>query len=417
MKLAKKSNLIAGLDIGSSKICTLIAELSDENINVLGMGVSQTEGYRRGGVTSLAMLVDSIRSSVQKAEAEAQAALESVFVTTGGGPLPGMNMVGSANIKGKAREVSQDDIYDVIDVAKNFKIPDGMVILHVLPQEFTLDGQTGISDPLGMTGEQLEVRIHVLLNAATGVQNIVNAVNKSGLIVAGTVMPQVASALAVLTADEKELGAAMIDIGGGSTDIAVFLRGGPWHSESIPMGGNHFTKDTSIGLRAPLGEADRLKREHGCAHASLVTLEELLEVRSIAGNSVRLVSREMLCQIIQARAEELFGLVNERLESWGCRRELVAGAVITGGMAALEGMDVVAEQVLGMPVRVGCTAGSFELGDISSNPAYSAAAGLLIYGRNVLRGHEQKVVRPAISHGLLEKASGKMRYWFSQLMA
>ncbi len=415
MKLAKKTNVIAGLDIGTSKICTIIGEVNFDATDVLGVGVSVTEGYRRGVVTSVSELVSSIRQSVQAAEQEAGTPIQSVYVTVPGSPLPGVNATGATTVKNKTREVTQEDVYDVIGAAKDFEIPQGMVIIHVLPQEFTLDGQGGITDPLAMMGEQMGVRIHAMLNSSATVQNIINVVNKSGLIVAGTVMPQLASASAVLTQDEKDLGTAIIDIGGGSSDIAVFFKGSLWHSDSIPMGGNHFTKDISVGVRTPLADAEKLKKEQGCADASLVALEELLEVNSIGGNNVRLISREMLCQVIQARAEELFSLIDKKLGAWQCRRELVAGAVITGGMSMLEGMDVVAERVLGMPVRIGSSTELAELGEWAT-PAYAAAAGLLLYGQGAHKGSEQKVIRPRISAGLLEKASGKMRHWFVQLM-
>ncbi|MBI3941110.1 MAG: cell division protein FtsA [Acidobacteria bacterium] len=416
MKLARRMNVIAGLDIGSSNVCAVIGEPKPEGICVLGMGVSATQGYKRGVVTHVSALVDSIRQSVHRAEQQAQTVVESVYVSTGASPQPGINGSGRLTLKGKGREVTQEDIYAVTDAAKDCKIPDGMVVIHVLPQEFTLDGQAGIWDPLGMMGEQLGVRIHIMVNASGAVQNIINAVNKSGLIVAGTVMPQVASSMAVLSDDEKELGAVVIDIGGGSADIAVFSKRSLWHSDSIPMGGNHFTKDISVGLRTPLGEAEAMKKNQGCAHASLVALEELLEVSSIAGNGLRLISREMLCQVIQARAEELFGLVRKRLEAWQCRRELAAGAVITGGMSALEGMDMVAEQVLETPVRVASASAILGSEEVATHPAYATAAGLLLYARDTLSGGENKVIRPVAPAGFLEKASGKMRHWFLQFM-
>jgi cell division protein FtsA len=415
MKLAKKTNLVGGLDIGTSKICTMIGEVDCDAIDVLGVGVSTTEGYKRGVVTSVAELVAAVRQSVQAAEQEAGAPIQSVFVTVPGSPIQGINTTGLITVKNKTHEVSQEDIHDVIEAAKHFEVPQGMVIIHVLPQEFALDGQNGVTDPLGMMGEQMGVRIHAMLNAGAAVQNIINVVNKSGLVVAGTVMPQLASASAVLTQDEKELGTAVIDVGGGSSDIAVFFKGSLWHSDSIPMGGNHFTKDIAVGLRTPLAEAEKLKKEQGCADASLVALEELLEVNSIGGNNIRLISREMLCQVIQARAEELFSLVNKKLDAWQCRRELVAGVVISGGMSLLEGMDAVAERVLGMPVRVGSSTELANLGEWA-NPAYAATAGLLLYAQSMQKGSDQKVVGSAISSGLLERASGKMLHWFLQLV-
>ncbi|MBI2822578.1 MAG: cell division protein FtsA [Acidobacteria bacterium] len=417
MKLAKKTNLIAGLDLGSSKVCAVIGEFGSEGVCALGLGTAPAKGYKRGVVTSVSALVECISQSVQKAEEQARTSVESVFVTSGASPTPGINATGSSAIKNKAHEVTQEDIYLTTDAAKDCRIPDGMMVIHVLPQEFMLDGQAGISDPLGMVGEELGVRIHLMVNASTAVQNIVNAVNKSGLMVAGTVMPQLAAALAVLTEDERELGTMLIDIGGGSTDIGVFFKGSLWHSDSIPMGGSYFTKDISVGLRTPMGEAEALKKERGCAHPSLVALEQLLEVASIAGNGVRLISREMLCQVIQARAEELFGLISKKLQVWQCRRELVAGAVITGGMSSLEGMDVVAEEILGMPVRVGFAGSAFGMNEIAADPAFSAAAGLLVYASNSLNGRQNNVVRPAASAGLLESSSMKVRHWFQHLMA
>ena len=414
--MAKKNNLVAVLDIGASKTCAMIAEQSIDSARVLGAGIAPTEGYKRGVVTSVAALVESVRSCIQEAEREAAAAIESVFVAVAGNQLQGFNGNGVIPIRSKNREVSQSDIYEVIDAARNFKIPEGMVVIHVLPQEFTLDGQSGISDPLGMMGNELGVRIHVILNTASTVQNIINVINKSGLIVAGTVMPQLAAAMAVLTSDEKDLGTAVIDIGGGTTDLAVYLRGSLCHSETIPMGGQHFTKDISVGIRTPLAEAEKLKREQGCAEASLVALEELLEVSSLAGNTMRLISREMLCQVIQARAEEVFTLVHKKMEAWQCRRELVAGAVLTGGMSQVQGMDAVAERILGMPVRLGTPRDLPGLDESWMTAEYATAIGLMLYAQET-RGGAQKMVRPEIASGLLDKASGKMRHWFLNLLA
>ncbi|HEY2932567.1 MAG TPA: cell division protein FtsA [Acidobacteriota bacterium] len=414
--MAKKTNLITVLDIGASKTCAMIAELNTDSMRVLGAGVAPTEGYKRAVVTSISDLVESIRNSVQEAERQAAVGIESVFVAVAGSQLQGMNGNGVIPIRNKNREVTRSDIYGAIDAARNFKIPEGMVVIHVLPQEFTLDGQSGISDPLGMMGEELGVRIHVIVNTASTVQNIINVINKSGLIVAGTVMPQLAAAMAVLTWDEKDLGTAVIDIGGGTTDVAVYLHGTLCHSETIPMGGQHFTKDISVGIRTPLAEAEKLKREHGCAEASLVALEELLEVSSLAGTSMRLISREMLCQVIQARAEEVFTLVQKKIDSWQCRRELVAGAVLTGGMSLVQGMDAVAERILGMPVRPGIPVELPGLDESWSAPEYATTVGLLLYAQEARTVGSQKMIRPEVARGLFDKASGKMRHWFLNLL-
>ena len=304
--------------------------------------------------------------------------INSVYVGISGGHIKGINSRGVAAIKN--REVGPADVARAIDGARAVNIPMDQQILHVLPQEFIIDDQDGIKDPLGMSGTRLDVKVHIITGAVTAIQNIVKSCSRAGLHVNDLVLQPLASSRAVLTAEEQELGVVVADIGGGTTDLAFFLEGSLWHTEVLPIGGNHLTNDIAIGLRTPASEAEKIKIKYGCALSSLVKHEETLDVPSVGGRPPRLLSRQILCEIIEPRVEELFGMVQQRLKKTGFEDMFASGVVLTGGTALMEGVQDAAERYLGLPIRRGTPRNIGGLMDVVNSPIYATGVGLVIYG-------------------------------------
>src|SRR5262245_38687330 len=379
--MPKRDRYIVGLDIGTSKVCMLVAEVRDDGaIDILGMGSCESKGLRKGVIISVDPIVECIKKVVEEAELMSGINIEEAFVGMSGEHIMGSNSRGMVSINSKDHVIAREDISRVIEAAKQIPIPTDKDILHVLPQEFMVDGQGEIGDPLGMTGNRLEVNVHVVTCGSTQLQTLLTCVNRAGIEVVDTVLEQMASSESVLTPDEKDLGVALIDIGGGTTDLAIFEKQSLWHTFIRSIGGDHFTSDIAVGLRTPIGEAERIKRKYGCALSSLIEDDETIEVPSVGGRKPRYMSRQILCDIIQPRAEELFGIIKEEVERMGFTRSLNSGIVLTGGGALLEGMAEIAERIYDCPVRIGEPSGVGGLIDVIKSPIYSTAVGLIIYG-------------------------------------
>jgi cell division protein FtsA len=379
--MAKKDRYIVGLDIGTTKVCILVAEIKDEgSIDIIGMGSCDSKGLRKGVITHVDPTVECIKKVVEEAELMAGINIEEAYVGIAGEHIMGSNSRGMISINSKDHVISREDINRVIEAAKTIPIPADKDILHVLPQEFMVDGQDEIADPMGISGSRLEVNVHVVTCGNTQLQTLLTCVNKAGIEVDDTVLEQLASSEAVLTPDEKELGVALIDIGGGTTDLAVFEKQSLWHSYIRSIGGDHFTSDIAVGLRTPIPEAEKIKKKYGCALSSLIEDEETIEVAGVGGRKPRYMPRQVLCEIIQPRAEELFSIMKDEIERMGLTRSLNSGIVITGGGSLLEGMVEIAERIFDLPVRVGKPSGVGGLIDVINSPVYSTAVGLIIYG-------------------------------------
>jgi cell division protein FtsA len=379
--MAKKDRYIVGLDIGTTKVCILVAEIRDDGaLDIIGMGSSDSKGLRKGVIINVDPTVECIKKAVEEAELMSGISIEEAYVGIAGEHIIGSNSRGMISINSKDHIISREDINRVIEAAKTIPIPSDKDILHVLPQEFMVDGQDEIGDPMGMSGNRLEVNVHVVTCGITQLQTLLTCVNRAGIEVADTVLEQLASSEAVLTPDEKDLGVALIDIGGGTTDLAIFEKQSLWHTFIRSIGGDHFTSDIAVGLRTPIGEAERIKRKYGCALSSLIEDDETIEVPSVGGRKPRYMSRQILCDIIQPRAEELFGIIKEEVERMGFTRSLNSGIVLTGGGALLEGMAEIAERIYDCPVRIGEPSGVGGLIDVIKSPIYSTAVGLIIYG-------------------------------------
>lgn len=405
--MAKKINIVTGLDIGTTKVTAVVAERTNTGIDIIGMGSHPTEGLRKGVVVNIDSTVESIRKAVEEAEFMSGVEISSVFTGISGSHIKGMNSHGIVAVQG--REVEEADVRRAIDAARAISIPLDREILHVLPQHYIVDEQEGVKNPVGMAGVRLEAKVHVVTGATASTQNIVKSVNRVGLDIDEIVLEQLATAEAVLSADEKELGVALVDIGGGTTDIAVYREGSIKHTAILPIGGHYLTNDISIGLRTPVTEAEKMKIKFGCANTFMIPQSETIEVPSVGGREARKVSRQILGEIIEPRMEEIFSLVNKEFVKAGCEDRLTAGIVITGGTALLSGIAELAERIFQMPVRKGFPMGVSGLTDIINSPLHATAAGLVVYGsRRVARRGTRG------GGGWWGRSSKKIKKWFSE---
>ena len=353
--------------------------LDDGSLDIVGIGVSDSRGIRRGIVVNLEAAVESIKHAVEEAELMAGVEVGTVHLALSGPHVKGFNSRGVVAVAGKNHEIMRDDVRRAIDASRAVSMPAGREILHVLPQDFVVDDQDGISDPVGITGARLEVNVHVVTGATASTQNLVACVNRAKVEVSDTVIEQLAAAEAVLTEDEKELGVALVDIGGGTVDIAIFERRSLWHTGVVAIGGDHFTNDIAVGLRTPIPAAEKLKRKSGCALSAMVDEDDTIEVASVGGRRPRVMARRILSEILQPRAEEVFHLVWDEIQRAGYEKSLNSGIVLTGGGALLEGMSEIAEQIFDLPVRCGIPVGVGGLTDHVSSPVFATPVGLVLY--------------------------------------
>ncbi|RLA21506.1 MAG: cell division protein FtsA [Gammaproteobacteria bacterium] len=399
--------IIVGLDIGTSKVAAIVGEvLPDGVIEVIGIGSNPSRGLKKGVVVNLESTVHSIQRAVEEAELMAGCQINSVYAGIAGSHISSLNSHGVVAIKDK--EVSQADVDRVIDSARAVAIPADQKILHILPQEFIIDRQEGIKEPVGMAGIRLEARVHMVTGAVSAAQNIIKCVRRCGLEVDDVVLEQLASSSSVLTEDEKDLGVCLVDIGGGTTDMAIFTEGSIRHTAVIPIAGDQVTNDVAVALRTPTKHADEIKIKHACALTQLASQEDLIEVPSIGDRPPRKISRHNLSEILEPRYEELMMLVQAELRRSGFEELIAAGIVLTGGSSKVEGLVELAEEVFHMPVRLGSPFGVSGLVDIIRNPIYATGVGLLLFGQQNL-AHELRMepVKSGFS-GVL----AKMKSWF-----
>lgn len=376
--MAKRDNVVVGLDIGTTKVCAIVGEVSETGVDIIGFGSAPSEGLRKGAVVNIAATVDSIRRAVAEAELMAGYEITTVYPGIAGGHISGFNSHGVVAVQNG--EVSSLDVARVIDAAKAMAIPQDREVIHVLPQQYIIDAQDGIIEPHGMSAVRLEVRVHIVTASVSQVENILKCCDQAGLNVPQVVLEQLASSHAVLTTDEKDLGVALIDIGGGTTDLAIFNDGAIVHTAVLPIGGNHLTNDIAVGIRTPNEHAERIKKRYGAAIASNVSDDETIEVPSVGGREPRMLSRQILCEIIEPRVEEIFSLVREEIQGTGYEDLLASGIVITGGASLLSEMTSIADEVLGAPVRLGVPHGIGGLVDVVRSPMYATGVGLVHYG-------------------------------------
>ncbi|WDP89456.1 MAG: cell division protein FtsA [Desulfobacter sp.] len=402
--------ILVGLDIGTTKICAVVGEMLDEEINIIGVGSHPSTGLRKGSVVNIESTVDSIKKAVEEAELMAGCDISSVYVGIAGSHIKGFNSHGIIAIKG--REITENDVERVIDAAKAVAIPTDREILHVIPQEFIVDDMESIQNPVGMTAIRLEAKIHIVTGAVSSARNIVKCCNKAGLEVCDIVLESLASGHAVLTDEEKELGCVLADMGGGTTDLALFKDNNVKFIYELTVGGHNLTNDISIGLRTPLPEAEKIKIEHGTCVPQNVRSGATIEVPAVGGREPRRLAKGILAEILEPRVEEVFSLLKKELFSNGLENAFPAGFVLTGGSVVMNGINEIAESVFNVPVRVGEPNRIGGLKDIVKNPAYATGVGLVIFGSTAACRMD---VRQAETQGV-QSIFNRMKQWFKDII-
>ncbi len=403
-------NLIVGLDIGTSKVVAIVGEINEDgDIEVVGIGSHPSRGLKKGVVVNIESTVHSIQRAVEEAELMAGCDIHSVYTGIAGSHVRSLNSHGIVGIRDS--EVSPGDVDRVIDAARAVAIPADQKILHILPQEYVIDGQEGIREPVGMSGVRLEAKVHMVTGAESAAQNIVKCVQRCGLEVDDIVLEQLASSYSVLTEDEKELGSCIVDIGGGTTDIAVFLHGAIQHTAVIPIAGDQVTNDIAVSMRTPTQYAEEIKIKYACALSQLANPDETIEVPSVGDRPPRRLARQTLAEIVEPRYEELYALIREELRRSGFEELIAAGIVITGGSAKMEGAVELAEEVFHMPVRLGSPQYVEGLKEVIRNPIHATGVGLLLYGHESImqRGRRSTPVTNSIGD-----VWGRMKSWFQK---
>lgn len=397
-----RQHIIVGLDVGTTKVCTVVAEVGGKGAGILGLGVSPSAGLRKGIVINIDATVDSIKKAVKEAEASSGVRIKSVSVGISGAHIKGFDSSGAVGLRGK--EVSASDVDRSIDSAKAVYVPLDREVLHVIPAEFVLDGQDGITDPIGMSGVRLEARVHIITGAASPMQNLLKCCEKAGLQVSDVVFEPLASAHAVLTAEEKESGAILVDLGGGTTDIALFRGGSLRYAAVIGVGGNHFTNDIAVGLRITMSEAEKLKKISGAAYERMIASAEEIQITQ-AGGQLRTLPRKYVAEILQPRCEEMLELIKDEIKKCSGYGTALCGLVMTGGASQLSGLDKMAESVLGLPVRHGAPIHLIGTKYLADSPVYSTGVGLVTFGY-------EPDAADSVSAELAGGVLGKVTDWF-----
>jgi len=405
-----EENIVVGLDIGTTKICAVVGEVSHGEINIIGTGTSPSIGLRKGVVVNIESTVESIKKAVEEAELMAGCEISSVYAGIAGGHITGFNSRGIVAIKGP--EITQNDVDRVIDAARAVAIPMDREVIHVLPQEYIVDEQTGIQNPVGMAGVRLEAKIHIVTGAVTSAHNIVKCANRSGLDVCDIVLESLASGEAVLTNEEKELGTGLLDLGGGTSDLAIFSGKNIKHTFVLSLGGNNLTNDIAIGLRAPLLEAEKIKTKFGTCLSTNINSDDTIEVPGMGGREPRKLPRQILGEILEPRMEEIFTLVQREIYRAGMENNINSGVVITGGTALLDGIIDVAESIFNLPTRLGRPTGISGLVDVVNNPMYATGVGLVLYGARMQPSKKFRIRDKNIFNGIMSR----MKKWFKDVI-
>jgi len=405
-----QDNIIVGLDIGTTKICAVVGEVANNKVNIIGIGTHPSIGLRKGVVVNIESTVDSIKKAVEEAELMAGCEISAVYAGIAGGHITGFNSRGIVAVKGS--EITDHDVDRVIDAARAVAIPMDREVIHVLPQEFIVDDEPGIQNPIGMAGVRLEAKIHIVTGAVTSAHNIVKCANRSGLDVCDIVLESLASGEAVLTDEEKELGTALVDLGGGTTDLAIFSSNNIKHTFVLALGGNNFTNDISIGLRAPHAEAEKIKTKFGTCITRNISSDEMIEVPGMGGRESRKLPRQILGEILEPRTEEIFTLIKREIYRSGMENSIPSGMVVTGGSALLEGVTEISESVLDLPTRLGKPRGISGLVDVVNNPMYATGVGLVLYGA---KNRTSKKFRIR-DKNIFNRVMTRMKKWFKEVV-
>lgn len=404
-------DIIVGLDIGTTKICAVVGEVRPDGLEIIGMGTHPSEGLRKGVVINIENTVDSIKAAIEEAETMAGCEIGSVYAGIAGGHIEGVNKPGIIALKEK--EVTKKDIERVIETASAVAVPMDREVIHTLVQEFIVDDQDGIVDPLGMSGVRLEAKVHIVTGAVTSAQNIIKCANRAGLDVYDIVLESLASSEAVLSKEERNLGVALIDFGGGTTDLALFSKGAIKHTSVLALGGDNLTYDIAVGLRTPKLEAEKIKIKYGSALSSLIGKDETIEVPGVGGRKPRTLSRQILGEILEPRVEEIFTLIYQELVRSGYDELASSGVVVTGGSAELPGISEMAEQIFSAPARVGYPEEIDGLVDLINKPMYATAVGLVLYGAKTYKQKKKFRIRDS---NIFHLVMARMKRWFKDIV-
>jgi cell division protein FtsA len=406
--MTKKHAIVAGIDIGTSKVAAVIGEMTDQGLEIIGLGTHSSQGLRKGVVVNIESTVSAIKRAVEEAELMAGCEIHSVVTSVGGSHIKGFNSHGIVAVKNK--EVGARDLDRVLEAAKAVAIPPDQEVIHMVPQDYILDEQDGIKEPVGMSGVRLEARVHILTGSSMATQNVIKCCNRAGLSVAGLALMPLTTAEAVLGEKERELGVVVVEMGAGTTGITVIHDGSVRHTAVLPIGGNHVTNDIATVLRTPFADAERIKQRYGSARATMVAANERIEVPSAADKTAGSVSRQILCEIIEPRLEEVFQLARGEIGKSGYAASLAAGAVVTGGSMLFPNAVEMAEQVLEMPARLGVPGRIRGLVDVISNPVYATGVGLVLYGMK----RQERSLFGMRDDGFMAKFRHRMSYWLDE---
>jgi len=402
--MQRQEDIIVGLDIGTTKICAVVGEIAGADINIIGIGTHPSIGLRKGVVINIESTVESIKKAVEEAELMAGCEISSVCAGIAGGHITGFNSRGIVAIKGS--EITENDVQRVIDAARAVAIPMDREVIHVLPQEFIVDDESGIQNPVGMAGVRLEAKIHIVTGAVASAHNIVKCANRSGLDVCDIVLESLASGEAVLTDEEKQLGTALLDLGGGTTDLAIFSGKNIKHTFVLALGGNNLTNDIAVGLRAPQVEAEKIKKKYGTC------IDDTIEGAGMGGREPRKLPRQILGEIIEPRMEEIFELTYREIYRAGMENAIPSGFVLTGGTALLDGVTEVAESIFNLPTRLGKPQGIKGLVDVVNNPMYATGVGLVIYGARHMDSKKFRIR----DKNIFNRVMTRMKKWFHDVV-
>lgn len=405
--MSRRGSIIVGLDVGTTKTCAIVGEVTDTGVDIIGIGTHPSTGLRKGVVVNIDNTVEAIKRAVEEAELMSGYEIKSVFAGIAGSHIKGLNSHGIVAVRGG--EVDEADVKRAIDAAMALAIPLDRKVIHTLPQYYIVDDQDGVKEPIGMAGVRLESKVHVVIGSVTSIQNIIKSVNRVGLDVNDIVLEPLASSEAVLGQDERDLGVALIDVGGGTTDVAVFADGSIKHTAVIPLGGIYVTNDIAVGLRTPAMEAEKIKIKYGCAYTNLIPQDETIEVPSVGGRNPRKMSRQVLGDIIQPRVEEILHFAYREIVRSGYDDLLGAGIVLTGGTSMMEGVPELGESVFNMPVRIGYPVGVGGISDIVRSPLYATGVGLVMHGakdRSPARFKKGDI-------NIIRRVTARMKRWFN----
>ena len=406
------SKIIVGLDIGTTKICAVVGEIRPDGVEIIGMGTHPSEGLRKGVVVNIENTVNSIKEAVEEAEIMAGCEISSVYTGIAGGHIESTKSYGMVPMKGK--EITKKDLNRVIESATTINIPMDREVLHTLVQDYIVDGQEGIIDPLGMSCTRLEANVHIVTGAVASAQNIIKCANRAGLDVSDIVLQPIASSETVLSKEESNLGAAIIDFGGGTTDMAVFSKGTIKYTSVLALGGDNLTYDLTVGLRTPKLEAEKIKIKYGCALTSMIGSDDIIEVPSVGDGKSRALSRQIVGEILEPRVEEIFSILYADLERSGYSNLINAGVILTGGSSELEGVTEMAEQIFDVPARVGYPSNILGLVDVVNKPMYATAVGLVLYGAKIRENTSTKFrIR---DNNIFSRVFSSMKHWFREII-